>query len=113
MGYIKGDGRIVRFLLILIIGNMIALVLAIFANIGMGLLIIALLHILLTSIVIKPRVGELVLGISIAQSTKEKSIRIGRSLHYRLYWIVTNLAYCGISIFLMLHDFKFIDLFTR
>jgi hypothetical protein len=100
-----------RFSLVLIIGNIIALILAIFVNIGMGLLIIALFHVLLSSIVIKPRIGELVLGISIAQRTKENFIRIGSSLHYRLYWLVMNLVYCGASVFLLLHDFKFIDLF--
>ena len=103
----------VRFILTLIIGSIIALILAIFVNIGIGLFIIALLHILLTSIVIKPRIGELVLGISIAQRTQEKLIKLGSSLHYRLYWVVTNLVYCGISVFLMLHDFRFIDLFKR
>ncbi len=102
-----------RFLLVLILGNMVALTIVFFVNFGMGLLLVALLHILLSSVVIKPRVGELLLGMSISEGTKEKLVRIGCSWHYRLYWVIMNLTFCGISVFLMLHDFKFIDLFTR
>ena len=103
----------VRLLLIFIIGSMVALVLAVFVNIGMGLLILALLHVLLTSIVIRPGIGELVFGISMAQGTKEKLTKLGNSFHYRLFWVVTNLVYCGLAVFIMLYDFKFIDLFKR
>lgn len=102
-----------RFSLILGGGNIVALALAIFVNFGMGLVIVALFHLLLSSVVIKPRIGELLLGRPVSQTTMEKLMKVGYSFHYRLYWIWSNLFYLGISIFLMFHSFKVINLLKR
>ena len=98
-----------RLVLIFILGNFVALALAIFVNIGLGLLILALLHALLSSIVIRPGVGEIVFGLSYPQSTQEKLMRIGHSMHYKLYWVVMNLFWFGAAIFVIILGFRFID----
>ncbi len=79
-----------RIALLLIINLVISPIVAFFVNLGLGILIFAVTHAVITFIPFRPRMGEYVLHTKIKPETQDRLSSVSSKLHYKMYWIIMN-----------------------
>jgi hypothetical protein len=84
--------------------------LAIFVGMSFFMLGIFFFHLATTSGVFNPRIAKFIVGNDKFENNRSSLLNRGKTLHFRLYWLFSNLAWLGITFFLFtFHNFRLID----
>ncbi|OGO23793.1 MAG: hypothetical protein A2144_09065 [Chloroflexi bacterium RBG_16_50_9] len=99
-----------RFVIFFLSFVILWLVTAFYVNFGIAMLIFALWHITFSTIVFRPQIGEWISGRKYDDKVKAQLAQRASSTLFKIWWIVTNIAWIGIAVFIISLNFRLIDL---
>lgn len=100
-----------RFLMIWIPFLLIGFILLFFAGVAYLLLWILLFHLIITSAVFIPGIGQFMVGKHIYQMSHEPLIKMGKSRRYKIYWVVSNMFWIAATTISFNYNLRVIDFF--
>lgn len=81
----------IRLVMLIPLGPSVFLLLSIFSGVGWGMLFIALLHLITSSIPLSSRLGRFMLGANDYDLHKNRLIKTRNSIIYKISYIIVNL----------------------
>ena len=103
-----------RLLIIFLLFFIVELSLATFVGMSFFMLGIFLAHLANTSSEFSPVIARFIMGDDRFEKNAEKLLNAGRKLHFRIYWLFSNLCWLALTIMAFtLNNFTLLDAFHK